>query len=154
MDRRTFLGAAGLALAGCAGSGSRFSGPTEEDPDEIDLRYRSYTDEEVASIKREAGPLPYDAVLAAPESHAGDPVRVEGFVADVLEREDHVVFRIPADGSIERMLHASWTGEALPDGTSVTCWGEVLGVEVFSEGMGREVTEPALALAAIERREA
>lgn len=151
MYRRGVLTGLGVAgLAGCLGiGGPRFEGPTEEDPDVVDIRYRTYTPDEIQSIKSEAAEIPYDDLLANIESLVGAPIAFRGFIITIQDNDDHVVYRIAVPGDPDRLqwVFASWTGARFEEAASVSCWGEVLGPEVFTEGMGRELTVPAIAIA-------
>lgn len=157
MNRRGFLACSGFtALTGCIGSfGSgepRFDGPTEEDPDEVDVRYRRFTEDEVRSITSSAQEIPYDDLLSNIESYVGTPIVFGGTVIVINELDDHFVYQISMAGNPNQLqwAFASWTGRGVEEASRVTCWGEVLGPEIFTQGMGEELTVPAIAIADIE----
>lgn len=157
MDRRSFLVGLAAASAGCIdGFGDdepRFSGPTEEDPDVVDVRYRQFTAEEVSSIRSAAREIPYEDLVANLEGHAGAAIVFSGTVIVITEHDDHVVYQISYAGNPSQVQWAfgSWTGAAVEEASQVTCWGEVLGPEVFTQGMGEELTVPAIAIADVEQ---
>lgn len=160
MKRRGFLVAAGVPLlAGCvAGIGDdepRFMGPTEEDPDTVDVRYRAFTEDEIDTIRSEARTIPYDDLLANVDAHVGSPIVFDGLLVTIREEADHFVYQISMAGNPQELqwAFASWTGAAFEEAAFVTCWGEVLGPEVFTRGMGEELTVPAIAIADMELNE-
>lgn len=136
--------------------GRPIRGPHRGGPDTVDIRYRTFTPDEIESIRSEAEEIPYDDLLANIESLAGDPIAFRGFIITIQDNDDHVVYRIALPGNPDRLqwVFASRTGARFEEAASVSCWGEVLGPEVFTEGMGRELTVPAIAIADMERIEA
>lgn len=151
------LAAVGVAgITGCLGNvglgGSRYQGPTEEDPDEVDIRYRTFTQDEIRSIKSEAEEIPYDDLLSNIESLVGEPIVFRGSIITIQDNGDHFVYRIAVPGNPNRLewVFASWTGAGFEEVDSVRCWGEVLGPESLTEGMGEELTVPAIAIADME----
>lgn len=160
MKRRRFLVAAGVPLlAGCvAGIGDdepRFMGPTEEDPDAVDVPYRAFTAEEAESIRSGAREVPYDELIENIDSYAGEAIVFDGLLILIHEHEDHFVYRISVFGDPTQLqwIYASWTGRAFEEAAAVTCWGEVIGTEQFMQAMGEDMTVPAIAIADMELNE-
>jgi len=154
MERRSFIAGLAAASAGCLdGFGEpRFMGPTEEDPDVVDIRYRAFSAEEVRSIRSDAREIAYEDLVADLEGHAGTAIVFRGTVIVITEHDDHFVYQISfaGDPTAVQWAFGSWTGEPVLEASSVTCWGEVLGPEVFTQGMGEELRVPAIAIAAID----
>ena len=159
MKRRAVVTGLATLSAGCLGglpaAEPRYLGPTEEDPDVVDIRYREFTDEEVSRIRAEAREIPYDDLVADLDGLAGEPIVFGGTVIRITEQPDHFVYQISYAGDATQIQWAfgSWTGTGVEESSRVTCWGEVLGPEIFTQGMGEELTVPAIAIADIELEE-
>lgn len=155
MDRRAFLASLPVvASAGCLGTGGepRFAGPTDEDPDVVDVRYRAFTESEVTTIREDASEIPYDDLQSNIDAHVGAAIVFRGTVIVITEHEDHFVYQISMAGDPTQVQWAfgSWTGPAVEEASRIVGWGEVLGPEVFTQGMGEELTVPAIAIADVE----
>lgn len=129
---------------------SKFKGPTEEDRDYVELRYRDYTESEVEEIKANADDFQYRTVFRDIEDWVGHPFKFTGTIIQALELETHFTFLIAVNDSIDELVYASWTGERFLEDDRVRCWAEVLGTEIYETGAGSENTVPALAIADIE----
>ncbi|MFB6183806.1 MAG: hypothetical protein ABEI96_04560 [Haloarculaceae archaeon] len=128
----------------------RFSGPTEESRQFVDLRYRTYDAEAVRQIEGAALQLPYDALARNADDYRGEAIHDTGTIEYTVSFETHDVFAVELDDPGRNEILGSWTGESYAKGTDISFWGEVLGNELYTATDGTLRRVPAVALAAIE----
>jgi hypothetical protein len=128
---------------------SEFQGPTEENQNEVDLKYRDYTDEETKQIKEQAREFDYDSDFRNIEQRVGDYVYLTGTIRQVVEGDGYFLFLITLP-DVDEHIAATWVGDRYLEGDEIKVWGEILGSESYETAYGAANTIPALALADID----
>lgn len=160
LDRRRFLAVVGsVSIAGCSGSSDEsedgLRGPTSEDTQVVDLQWRDWSDEEIATVKDEADEVSYDELLRNAEDMVGEYVTATTVVGQSLEGPDanYTALLLVYDQLGQKPMYGSWTGDRYIRGDTVTYWGEVLGTETYETSQQGQLTVPAVTVADIELQE-